>query len=223
MYQTIAEARDRTELGLISSGDYPDSVVTSLLLKTQAIVNGYLGQSIAYSETTDKILVTPNLESGVTAILKRRFVNAISNFEIEYGYNMANIVIGSGDYFLNEEAGYVETYYGALPPYLFTNENNRKYKAVITYTAGFQTLPEEFIEAFYIIMQKVVDNYRALINPEDLTPMSNKIKSYKTLNESMTFEEDAAFNTLGDQVVLDSVSLILDNYAITRVGMGRFM
>lgn len=222
MYQTVAQVRAKPGLGLEDATKYSDAVVQALIAKTQAIVDAYLRQSILFAEQTDKVVATPTALGGIHTQLKRRFIVNVSHVEIAEDYNIPNFVIPSGDWFVSEEAGWLETNQGSCPQLMFTEEHRPWVKALVTYTAGFTELPNDFLEAFYSLLKKIKDGYDSYFNSSELVPASNQIKRYRTLNEEIEFVVGKLSEVEGANILDDWIQNVLDLYAMPKAFTGRF-
>lgn len=231
-YQTKTQVRTRT--GLTDTTKYPDALIDSLIKRTSVIIDSYLGYSpnlkdaegntIVYS---DEVLITPNFEGGLHVQLPHRFLVNILTISVKYGFNITNLGVNVDDLFIANSEGFFDIPYGACREFLFDEEDFRKYKALVTYNAGFDPLPDDLIELFYWVFETVLRNYQANLPVSgDVTQVSDKVKKYSTLNESMEFVDEKL--SMGKLLDLDPAyanfaTNVLKKYRLSPYMSGIFM
>lgn len=227
MYVTIADVRARPDLGLSDPTVYSDDLITSFISKTQSIIDGYIGQNIELDlvDRTDIADGVSNMMGGISCQLPKRFVQSLTSVTIKLGYGQSDILLENHQYQLNKSLGIIDSNFGGRIRYLFDGESQQRYDVEVVYRAGFSPIPQGFIEAFYAVMNRVVDNFiakRGTSNTSTST-ISNIVESYKTLNETVRFAKDPLDTTEGKVVIDKWVERELDKYRMPIMGVAKPM
>ena len=223
MYITVVNARARAELGLSEVADYSNAVIEVLIKKTQAFIDAYLHQTLELTEDIEEeALSIPMSNGGLHIQLLRRYITEVSEVLVQYGYGNGDITIASDNYILISDLGIIETNYGACKEKMFEEERHSKYNVKVTYDAGIDPIPDDFLEAFYEVLYKIKQHYDADTTTET-SAVSNKIKEYRTLNETIKFAEDKIKDMLAKNVIEGAVENILNKYRMPEIGIGVYM
>lgn len=190
---------------IYASAPYTQPILDAMIAQIDAIVNSYICSPLYPTiKTVTKEVLYNDAGCGLIMLPDCK-VNSIISVSVACNCNNPTDLVPC-DYLASCEYGWVKICNWGGCTYVWNAQNETQCCATITYDTGYTPYPVDFMNAYYALFQKLAHCVQEDFNlsvgctaSDDIQPMSDKIASYNTEGESVTFYQGEMAKACADE------------------------